>query len=91
MRLRDNLSLSEAEYKQVEALPKAGRYASPCACVRALLIQVNLYAERQTQGRARQRPAPIEEEINAIFANLMDWDAEEAAKIRAAIWANEKK
>lgn len=91
MRVRVNLSLSEAEYKQVEALAKAGRYASPCAFVRALLVQVSLYAERQTQGRARQPPAPIEEEINAIFAELMDWDAEDAAKIRAAIWANEKK
>lgn len=89
MRARINLSLSEVEYKQVEALTRAGRYKTACAFVRELLLQAIRYAARNAQERARQ-PTPIEEEINTMFAELMDWDTAEASQQRAAINANEK-
>lgn len=89
MRVRINLSLSEAEYKQVEALTRAGRYKTACAFVRELLLQAVRYAARNAQERARQ-PTPIEEEINTMFTELMDWDTAEASQQRAAINANEK-
>lgn len=88
MRVRINLSLSEEEYKQVEALTRAGRYKTACAFVRELLTQAIRYATRNAQERARQ-PTPIEE-INTMFAELMDWDEAEASQQRAAIYANEK-
>ena len=89
MRVRINLSLSEAEYKQVEALTRAGQYKTACAFVHELLIQAIRYADRNSQERAR-KPTPIEEEINTMFAELMDWDEAEASQQRAAIFANEK-
>lgn len=89
MRVRINLSLSEAEYKQVEALTRAGQYKTACAFVHELLIQVIRYAARNAQEQARA-PTPIEEEINIMFAELMDWDTAEASQKRAAIFANEK-
>lgn len=89
MRVRINLSLSEAEYKQVEALTLAGRYKTACAFVRELLTQAIRYAARNAQERARS-PTLIEEEINTMFAELMDWDEAEASQQRAAVYANEK-
>ena len=88
MRVRINLSLSEAEYKQVEALTRAGRYKTACAFVHELLIQVIRCAARNAQEQARA-PTPIEE-INTMFAELMDWDTAEASQKKAAINANEK-
>lgn len=88
MRVRINLSLSEAEYNQVEALTRAGQYKTACAFVRELLLQVIRYAVRNVQEQARA-PAPIEE-INTMFAELMDWDTAEASQKRAAINANKK-
>lgn len=78
MRVRINLSLSEAEYNQVEALTRAGQYKTACAFVRELLLQVIRYAVRNVQEQARA-PAPIEE-INTMFAELMDWDTAEASQ-----------
>lgn len=89
MRVRINLSLSEAEYKQVEALARAGQYKTACAFVHGLVIQVTQYAARIAQEQPRQ-PTPIEEEINAMFTDLMEWDTAEAAQQRAAIYHNEK-
>lgn len=91
MRVRINLSLSEAEYKQVEALSRAGRYKTACAFMRELLLQTVRYAARSAQERARQpTPTPIEEDINAMFAELMDWDTAEPSQKRFAVYANEK-
>lgn len=86
MRVRINLSLSEAEYKQVEALARAGQYKTACAFVHGLVVQVTQYAARIAQ----EQPTPIEEEINAMFTDLMEWDTAEAAQQRAAIYHNEK-
>ena len=54
-----------------------------------MLLQVIRYAARNAQEQARA-PTPIEEEINIMFAELMDWDTAEASQKRAAIYANEK-
>lgn len=90
MRVRVNLSLSEAEFRQVEALASAGGYKNPCAFVRDLLAQVTRYAAEKARERAKS-PTPIEEEINEIFAELTDWDTSEPSQYRAAIFANEKR
>lgn len=89
MRKRINLSISEAEYRQVEALTRAGQYKTSCAFVRGLLLQVLKYSARDAEQRARE-PTPIEAEIRAMFAELMDWDTAEASQHRAAVYANEK-
>lgn len=92
MRVRINLSLSEAEYKQVDALRRAGRYKNACVFVRGLLLQVVRYAARRAQERAREptQADPITEEIDTMFAELMDWSEAEPAQQRLAIAANEK-
>ena len=87
--MRIKLRVSGAAYTQVEALTRAGRYKTACAFVRELLIQAIRYADRNSQERARQ-PTPIEEEINIMFAELMDGDTAEASQKRAAVYANEK-
>lgn len=89
MRVRINLSVSEAEYSQVEALTRAGGYPNACAFVRDLLIQAIRYAARNAQD-IRGQPTPIEEEISQMFADLMNWDTAETDQLRAAVYANEK-
>ena len=91
-RRRINISLERAEYEQAERLALAGGFKNVCAFARALLSQVAQYAARRkmsAQERARQ-PTPIAEEINEMFAELIDWDAASPAQKRTALRSNEK-
>lgn len=91
-RQRVDISLAAEDYAQVERLAQAGGFKNVCAFVRALLIQVSQYAARRrmsAQELARQ-PTPINEDIAAMFAELIDWDAATPAEQRAALMANEK-
>lgn len=91
-RQRVNISLAAEDYAQVERLAQAGGFKNVCAFVRALLIQVSQYAARRRMSAhelARQ-PTTINEDIAAMFAELIDWDAATPAQQRAALMANEK-
>lgn len=91
-RYRIDISLETADFNQVQRLALAGGFKNIQGFVRALLKQVSQYAaQRQmsAQQRARQ-PTPINEDIAAMFAELIDWDAATPAEQRAALMANEK-
>lgn len=91
-RHRVNISLETAEFNQVERLAAAGGFKNVCAFARALLTQVARYAatrQMSAQELARQ-PTTINEDIAAMFAELVDWDAATPAQQRAALMANEK-
>ena len=91
-RYRINISLETADFNQVQRLALAGGFKNMQGFVRALLKQVSQYAARRrmsAQELARQ-PTPINEDIAAMFAELIDWDAATPAEQRAALMANEK-
>ena len=90
-RRRINITLERADYEQAERLALAGGFKNVCAFARALLTQVAQYAARRkmsAQERARQ-PTPIAEEINEMFAELIDWDAASPAQKKADILNND--
>lgn len=91
-RKRINISLDAADYQATEKLAHAGGFKNACAFVRALLVQLARYADRQAEKRQQQAraPTPINEDIAAMFAELIDWDAATPAQQRAALMANEK-
>lgn len=91
-RRRINISLEAKDYQTTEELARAGGYKNVCAFARALLTQVAQYAARRkmsAQERARQ-PTPIAEEINEMFAELIDWDTATPGEKLAAMYSNEK-
>ena len=91
-RYRIDISLETADFNQVQRLALAGGFKNIQGFVRALLKQVSQYAARRrmsAQELARQ-PTPINEDIAAMFAELIDWDAATPAEQRAALMANEK-
>ena len=91
-RHRVNISLETADFARVEELAKRGGFKNDCAFARALLTQVARYAatrQMSAQELARQ-PTTINEDIAAMFAELIDWDAASPADQRAAIMSNEK-
>lgn len=91
-RRRINISLEAKDYQTTEELARAGGYKNACAFVRALLVQLARYAERQREKRQQQAraPTPIEEEIDEIFTDLLDWDAATPGERLAALMSNEK-
>lgn len=92
-RKRVNVSLSAAEFSGVEELAQAGGYKNVCSFTRALLAGVVQYAtaRRMSDQERARHPTPLNEEIAAMFAELIDWDAATPAQQRAALYANEKR
>jgi len=91
-RKRINISLDAADYQATEKLAHAGGFKNACAFVRALLVQLARYADRQAEKRQQQAraPTPIHEEIDAIFNELIDWDTATPGEKLAAMYSNEK-
>lgn len=91
-RKRINMSLDAADYQATEKLAYAGGFKNVCAFMRALLVQLARYADRQAEKRQQQAraPTPIHEEIDAIFNELIDWDTATPGEKLAAMYSNEK-
>ena len=91
-RQRINITLSPAVYDELAGLAEAGGYKNVCAFVRDFLTHAAKYAaaRRMTAQELARQPTPIGEEIAAMFADLLDWDAATPAQQRAALFANEK-
>lgn len=89
MRVRINLSLSEAEHRQIEEIARVGRYSTACAFVHELLNGVIRFRARKMR-ELDSGALSVEEEIDAMFRELMEWDTAEASQHRAAVYANEK-